>query len=137
MRHMRTRHLASPVLLGAILALSGCPENPPPTDTGPMSDVPVIPTDVPEGTDVPVVPTDAPTDGGTPAAARTLPTNGSAIAINAASDVIVAANRQAGTISVFDLDATTSPPTLTRTADIAVAGAEPISSSFMRRHTSV
>jgi DNA-binding beta-propeller fold protein YncE len=125
MRHMRTRHLASPVLLGAILALSGCPENPPPTDTGPMSDVPVIPTDVPEGTDVPVVPTDAPTDGGTPAAARTLPTNGSAIAINAASDVIVAANRQAGTISVFDLDATTSPPTLTRTADIAVAGAEP------------
>lgn len=129
MRHMRKRHLASPVLLGAILALSGCPENPPAVDGGgtdaPLADAPVL-TDVPEGTDAPIVPpVDAPTDGGVPRMARTLPTNGSAIAVNAANDIVVAANRQAGTITVFGLDATTSPPTLTRTVDIAVPDAEP------------
>lgn len=109
----------------------GCPTDPPPAgpvdagrDTPAMADVPVPPTDTP--TDVPVPPIDVPLpDAGPPAMARTTPTNGSAIAVTAAADVLVAANRTAGTISVFDLDTTTSPPTVTRTADIAVADAEP------------
>lgn len=102
----------------ALLALPGCPSDPPATDAG--TDAP--PTDAP-GTDTPG--TDVPVDAGPPPAARTLASNGSAIAINAAGDVLVAANRQAGTISVFDVDTAAMPPTVTRTADLAVAGAEP------------
>ena len=125
MRTKRLRPFACSIYLGALLALAGCPDDPPIEDDAgtdaPLVDAPTTdspPTDTPMGVD-------APTDGGTPAPARTLSTSGSAIAVNAANDVVVAANRQANTITVFALDDTTSPPALTRTVDIAVPGGEP------------
>ncbi len=129
MRTKSFRPLTCSLFVGAILALAGCPDDPPvEQDAGtdaPVADVPSVPTDTPvEPTDTPIG-ADTPIDAGTPPPARTLPTSGSAIAINAAADVVVATNRQANTITVFSLDATASPPALTRTVDIAVPGGEP------------
>lgn len=65
-----------------------------------------------------------PVDAGPPPAARTLPTNGSAVVLTADDSVMVACNREAGTISVFSVSAAT-PPVVTRTMEIDVGDAEP------------
>jgi DNA-binding beta-propeller fold protein YncE len=59
-----------------------------------------------------------------PRPARTAPTNGSAIVLSQDDAVAVATNRQAGTISVFNVTAS-GTPSLSRTALIDVAGLEP------------
>jgi hypothetical protein len=65
-----------------------------------------------------------PVDGGPPPMARTLPTNGSAVVLSADDSVMVACNREAGSISVFSVSSAT-PPVVTRTAEFDVADAEP------------
>ncbi len=60
-----------------------------------------------------------------PPAPRTTLTNGSAIAISSDDSVIVAVNRTANSIAVFSVSAASGTPTLTRTALLAVADAEP------------
>ena len=59
-----------------------------------------------------------------PRPARTAPTNGGAIVLTQDDAVAVATNRQAGTISVFNVTAS-GTPSLSRTALIDVAGLEP------------
>lgn len=65
-----------------------------------------------------------PTDAGPPPAARTLPTNGSAIVLTSDDSVMVACNRQAGSISVFSVSSAT-PPVIARTAEFDLGDAEP------------
>lgn len=94
-----------------------------PGDSGPMPDTGPAP-DVGPPADTGPVP-DATVDAGPPAMPRTLPTNGSAIAINPAGDLLVAANRTANVVSFFTIDSAASPPALTRTATLAVPDGEP------------
>ena len=85
-------------------------------DTGPAPDT---------GTDAG---SDAGSDGGTDAAVltpRTTATSGSAIVLSSDDAVLVACNRQAGSVSIFHVNTAASPPTLGTPTEIAFAGAEP------------
>jgi hypothetical protein len=64
-------------------------------------------------------------DAGVMVHARTTATNGSAIVLSADEHVLLACNRQAGSVSVFSLDTTTMPPTLGTPHELAFAGDEP------------
>lgn len=64
-------------------------------------------------------------DAAVPATARTTPTNGSAIVLASDDSVLVACNRQAGSVSIFSVDTSTSPPTLGTPTEIAFPGDEP------------
>lgn len=64
-------------------------------------------------------------DAGPPAMPRSLPTHGSAISINPAGDLLVAANRTANVVTFFSIDNSMTPPVLTRTATLAVPDGEP------------
>ena len=82
------------------------------------------PVDVPadEGLDVP---TDVPVDAPAPTA-RTTVTNGSSVAFSANDQIAVVANRFAGSVAVFSVNLTATPPTLNRTALLSTgAGSEP------------
>ena len=126
------------MILGSVVACDPPPETP---DAAALADAHVVENDAfvsptddtgPEVPDafVPVdaftVPVDAYSDDAfvPPRPARTTPTNGSAIVLTADDAIAVAANRQAGTISVFSVTAG-APASLTRTAELAVAGLEP------------
>ncbi len=64
-------------------------------------------------------------DTGTPLTARTNATNGSAIVLASDDSVLVACNRQAGSVTIFPVTATATPPTLGTPTEIAFAGDEP------------
>ncbi len=89
-------------------------------DTGPEVPDAFVPVDAF------MVPVDAYADDAfvPPRPARTTATNGSAIVMTADDAIAVAANRQAGTISVFSVTSGATP-SLTRTAELPVAGLEP------------
>ncbi len=64
-------------------------------------------------------------DAAVPPTARTTATNGSAIVLSADDRVLVACNREAGSVSVFSVDPTTNPPTLGSPTVLPFAGEEP------------
>jgi len=117
---MRRTWLLATTFMGlAALASTGCgsDDNPNPIpdyDSG--SDTTDGGGDV---TPPPDTPDSTPTDGDTspPPVTRTTPTNGSAIAVTKDDKFVVAANRTAGSVSVFKLDPTGATP-LTKVATL-------------------
>lgn len=111
-------------LTGGALGMVGC-DNPPATSVDAF-----VTDDAATGNDAGTVADtgttmDAGTDAAVVASARTTATNGSAIALSSDDTVLVACNRQAGSVSIFSVDPTTIPPTLGTPTELAFAGDEP------------
>ncbi|MBX7196854.1 MAG: hypothetical protein K1X94_32690 [Sandaracinaceae bacterium] len=117
------------LVVGGVAACDGTPATP---DAGAGSDAPIVENDAfREANDAAAADDafraeDAFVDDAfvPPRPARTSPTNGGAIVLSADDAIAVAANRQAGTISVFDVT-TGASPALSRTASLDVSGEEP------------
>ncbi|MBL8605452.1 MAG: hypothetical protein JNK72_26210 [Myxococcales bacterium] len=96
-----------------------------PVDSGPVDSGPVDAGPADSGP-VDAGPVDSgPADAGPAPMARTTPTQGSAVAVSSDNAVAVAVNRTAHSISVFNLTLGATPPSGARSAQLAVAGAEP------------
>lgn len=125
-------------LAGLSMGVAGCGGGTTPgndaavlNDTGtPMGDggVDTGPVDVDMGTPGTDGGSDAGSDAGMDAAVltpRTTATNGSAIVLSADDTILVACNREAGSVSIFDVDPSTTPPTLGTPTELDFTGDEP------------